>query len=183
MQPTGTFGASPAPPRRRSRAKLALILAGAAAALLALTAVVVVGGYSMGWYNDDGKFGGMPPPCDVVEGSRAAEALDVEVVRYEPGIADTCDVVPNGGTPYLVAQFFTTHTRTADAPERAGQVMAVLADDARPLSGVGDQAYAQNGKVWVRVSNLFVLLWQAPREAEPSVIEFARRLADHLRRI
>jgi hypothetical protein len=163
---------------------------------LAAVTVLMVRGHS--GPPRDGRFAATPDACRTVLDSGAAAALPKAVADFRPQPdqdaspqnSPACYLVVqrDGGSPdqpsgeqfYLTVLFFVEKWETQDETAIAAKTTAELAKGFRPVPGVADQAFAKDGEMWLRISNLILNIRDAPVQDEPAVIEFARVLGRHL---
>lgn len=170
----------PAPRRRR---RWTILAGGTAVIVLAAAALVA---YLTGGLNDDGRFSAEPPACETIAPSVAL--LDVAYTTRQSG-SNNCDLLlPQDHPDYIAAPKITISygvatPRRADAPEAASELLRPMSREARPLPGVGDEAYLRDRDVFLRVSNVIVAIVVFPRPAstQDQVLAFATDVAAHLK--
>ncbi|MGN9908884.1 hypothetical protein ACTMTJ_15180 [Phytohabitans sp. LJ34] len=174
-----TVDGRPAPGRRRRRVVLA-----AGGAVVVLAAAVFVG-YLTGGLNDDGRFSAEPPACETIAPSVALLGVAYTTRQSE---SNSCDLLlPQDHPDYIAAPKITVSygvaaPRRKDAPETASEMLRPMSREARPLPGVGDEAYLRGRDVFLRVSNLVVAIVVFPRQAstQEQVLAFATDIANRL---
>ncbi|WP_250037610.1 hypothetical protein [Paractinoplanes maris] len=169
----------PAPPRSRRRAVIIVL----AVLVVAIAALLV---YTLGVFDDKGRFRSEPPACATLEPS--LPALAATYVPKQDG-KNNCGLwLPETDPAYVKAPKITVAYAVltpgrGDAPAAASKKLQEFAPlGFTALPGVGEEAYVWNTNLYFRVSNLLVgiTVYPNPASSQSAVHAFAKDLAGRL---
>ena len=174
MQPATAPDVAPVPPPRR-RGRIALVV---------FVILLLVAGAAVAYVipRRDAKFSALPPACDTIRPLAAQlGTYELKPTQFDRG----CELwLPKDHPAYVNAWKITVgfYAEVDDggpaAPASVPEMMRDAATKAVPVAGLGDEAYQRDRNLYIRISNMMVVILVMPRpvSTEAQVNEFATAL-------